>query len=161
MAASTPPSPTPPGRRRSYIPHWSEYAEHAHGPLAGSVASVLGGFLIIVEGIVIAGEGGSLPSWLYYSLIPATPGFVGLVMIGAGLMIMWFGWLAYVLTSEHRVDAAAIYVVAFLLGFVTLTSAGFWIGSYLAFFGATHIFFWKPEPVGGADRIRAIAKDSR
>jgi hypothetical protein len=146
--SKSPPKPA----RRSYIPHPREYASVGEGPFWGSVASVIGGSLVLLQGVLVGLYGSGLGWWAtaLFSFPPADEGWL-MVLTGAG--IAGFGWLAFHAPGNHRVDGAMIWLLLLGCG-LTSWVLGFYVGSIVAAIGAAHIFWWTPTQVGGAEGIR-------
>ncbi len=117
------------------------------GPFWGSVAAVLGGFLLLLEGTGVSGSGGSAGD---YTLTPASE---GLIMVVLGGLTAVLGWAAYYQPQHHRADGASIWILSTI---ITFTFASLWSilslydyaiapGLILTYAGASHIFWWKPK----------------
>ena len=120
------------------------------------MAAGTGALLILIEGVAVGLFGSSLPSWLYSVLFSLSPGAEGTLMVCAGAAIMGLAFLAYHAPNDHRLDGAAIWIIRFVVGLTALISAGFYVGSFLVGIGASHIFWWRPNQVGGAEGIRRL-----
>ncbi len=145
------------GPKPSYIPHPREYFAAGTGPVAPVVATIAGGFLIGVQGALVEAYGAQLG--LVYSIVfPGDPGAQGLSMIVTGGLVALIALLAYALPSRHRLDGARIWIVLFLINLPFALGAGFLVGTLLAAYGGTHLFFWKPPVAGGVSAIQRTVR---
>jgi hypothetical protein len=139
--------------RQSYILHPKEYEQADRGPFWGSLAAVIGGFLIATYGVFLA----FLPavsSLAYQFLIGGSLSAAGAgwLLFLSGLLIVFMGFFSFG-SLYNRADGALIWVLLLVLG-LTVTGYGFYFASLLAVSGAAHIFWWKPSQVGGPGAIR-------
>ncbi len=143
------PAPT----RPSYIPHPSSYEDAERGPFWGSLAAVIGGFLIATYGAFLA----FLPplNWLAYQVLVGgslSAASAGWLLFLSGLLIVIVGFYSFT-SLHHYADGALIWALLFVLG-VVVSGYGFYFASLIAVSGGAHIFWWKPKAVGGPKSIR-------
>ncbi|MCI4318939.1 MAG: hypothetical protein L3K23_02260 [Thermoplasmata archaeon] len=108
---------------------------------------------MLMEGVLISAYPKALPSWLYHVAFTLPPGSEALVMVLTGFAVSGLGVVGFGQPELHRLDGAAIWVFLFVSNLTALVS-GFYIGAFLAAIGASHMFWWKPTPVGGAAAIK-------
>jgi hypothetical protein len=159
MAYSNPaPTPAYPQKtskpvRRSYIPHPKEYLNAQQGPVWGALGAMVGGALIAVYGAYLA-FAGPLSAFASTFLIGSSLSAAGAgsLLFAAGVLVALLGTLSLG-SSHNQWDGGAIWLLLFILG-LAVTGVGFYLVSLLAGIGAAHIYWWKPNQIGGAEGIR-------
>ncbi len=138
----------------SYIPHPKLYGDSA--PVVPVVATVVGAFLILVQGLVAWGF--SSEAGIVYSLAyPGDPVTQGEILVATGFLLTIIAVLAFYAPGGHKIDGALIWVVMLVANVPFALGAGFLVGSLLAFYGGTHLYVWAPPPIGGLAAIRTSA----
>jgi len=149
QSGSTAPAPRP-----SYIPHPKEYTTAYTGPFWGALATVFGGFLVALQGVIVATNGFG-PGLLNQFLFGSASEGAFMVLYGFGICLL--GVVAYYHPGHPHADGALIWLLLLVCN-LTAWLVGFYIGSLLVAAGASHIFWWKPKKVGGAGGIARSLK---
>jgi hypothetical protein len=105
-------------------------------PLAAPVLVAIGGFLVVLEGLLIV-ESSTFDMW---------------VVLLAGLLLM--GWALIVRHEPHHHVANGITILFFVLLTFVYGYGGFYLGGILAGVGGLLAIVWKPRPLTGPVRVQ-------
>lgn len=110
-------------------------------PVGAAVLNVVGGLLMMLEGVYFAAYGSSIPSG---SLIPSLR-VSGYLAVVEGALVLGLGLLVFTWPSWHRV----VGIGSISLGLLSLFSGGgFLLGAFLAWIGGVIAIYHAPRHTG-------------